>query len=121
MKTLLFTLVPGVALLVSACAPEPIHHGYGYGGPGYSGGSTVYVEGQDRDHGDNRGYNDGGNYSDVNVNRTTENDRTVNRTNVNEANVNSHDSRTANTKGKHATVQTKKTAPKHDEKKNDQQ
>jgi len=80
------TLIPAVALLVSACASGPSGPTYGYGGPGYYGGSeTVFVN--DRDHGYDRGYDSRYNVSDVNVNRTNIDERTVNRTNVNESNV----------------------------------
>ena len=87
MKVIPLLLVPSIALLVSACAPEPEHHGYG--GPNYYGHTDrVYVEGGDNDH---RGYRDDRyrqDQYDVNVNRTNVNERTVNRTNVNETTVN---------------------------------
>ena len=107
MKALSLSLIPTVALLFSACAAGPVRQGYG--GPGYYGHDTVYVEGQDRDHQDrdHRGYNDTQNNSDVSVNRTTVNDRTVNETNVHETNRNTE----AHGKAKPATAQ--KTAKKH--------
>jgi len=82
MKALSFLLVPSVALFVSACASGPVR-GPGYGGPGYYGHDTVYVEGRDRPDYNRDRYDQ----TDVNVNRTTINDRTVNRTNVNQVDV----------------------------------
>ena len=85
MKAISLLLIPPAVLLVSACAPEVVQQP-GYGGPGYYGHETVYVQGgDDRDH-DHRDYNDR-NQTDVTVNRTTINDRTENRTTVNDVNA----------------------------------
>lgn len=91
MKPSPFLLIPSAALLLAGCAAGPA--GPRYGGPGYYGHDTVYVQGSDRSGYDHNGYNDDQTHrnvtdvNEVNVNRTDVNDRTVNQTNVNDRTV----------------------------------
>jgi hypothetical protein len=89
------SLIPAVALFVSACASGPSGAYYGSGGPGYYGGGTVYV--RDSDHRYDNNYN----VADVNVNRTNINERTVNRTTVNDSHVTNTKKSTIAMAGKH--------------------
>jgi len=99
MKLIPLLLIPSIALLVSACAPEgPTYVSGGGGGyvgggddgSGYYGPGGVWVveTGYPRDHDSNYYHHNVTNVNDVNINRTTENERTVNQTDVNRTNVN---------------------------------
>jgi hypothetical protein len=77
-----FILIPAVAALLTSCASGP--SGPGYGGSGYGGHDTVYVQGRDHDGSYGGGDQTQRNVTDVNevnVNRTNTTDRTVNTTN----------------------------------------
>jgi hypothetical protein len=92
------SLIPAVALLISACASGPSGVYSGYGGPGYYGGETV-IE-RDNDHrsdngGYDNGYNNRTNVTDVNVNRTNINENSVNRTSVTDSRANNKKSTVA--------------------------
>jgi hypothetical protein len=87
MKLSPLLLIPPIAILLSSCVTEddrPV-----YGGPGYSGREDVYVQGDDHHNYDHdRDHRDVTDTNQVDVNRTTVNDRTVNRTTVNDRTVN---------------------------------
>ncbi len=100
MKLTLISLIPAVTLLVSACSNGPAGPVYGYGNPGYNGGSTVFVNGG-YDHGNyaDNNYNGG---STVNVNRTTYNQSS--RSTVNRANASTRSKTTIAQAGKSRAV-----------------